>query len=375
VNISHKELQSIIVSVSQGIEKYHHLQHVDLSHNDLVKLRSLSALKHLLTLNAAHNRLSRMLDFEAPVNLVYVDYSYNQIGGLPDLSKNIYLQRIKIDFNKVDRLEQTKQLPNLKELSACHNLVSRIHELPSSLEVLGLSDNSLTHLRTGFQGLQLLRVLDLSTNRIKSLRGLQDLMSLMKLNLSMNLIEKLNQSEYLQDLSLLSDLDLSDNPLTQKQLYRLRLLYRLPQLRFLDGSPATAEQKIKAENLYGLDLEDSKAIFEEIFPGQEFADRRIHNAEALSEESESDKEDIQFIDDPRPITYGAFGSRLNSRESYFATRRSHSLSTPASRAMSREQSVGSLPEAVKQDELKKLSRRFVGELIEKASRLQEEIIV
>ena len=36
---------------------------------------------------------------------------------------------------------------------------------------------------------------------------------------------------------------------------------------------------MKAENLYGMDLEDRKAIFKEILPDEEFVDRRIHVSE------------------------------------------------------------------------------------------------
>jgi hypothetical protein len=375
LNISHKSLKSVVVRATQGIEKYRYLQHLDLSHNELVKLKSLGSLKHLVTLNAAHNSLMKMLDFEAPANLVYIDYSYNQICGMFELSKSTHLQRIKADFNEIDELGPLRKLPNLKVFSAHHNKVERVLELPRSLEVLSLSANMLSHLRTGFLNLQLLRVLDLSSNRVRSLRGLEGLLSLMRLDLSMNSIEKINQCEYLQDLSLLSDLDFSGNPVTSKKLYRLRVLVKLPQLRALDASAVTADQKIKAENLYGLDLEDCKAIYEEIFPGQEFSDRRLSKAEDFSDESESDKDDIQFIDDPRPMPYAAIGSRLNSRESYLASRGSAAQSTPASIAKSRSQSTGSLPEVIKQAELKKLSSRLVGELIEKASRRQQEELI
>jgi len=62
-------------------------------------------------------------------------------------------------------------------------------------------------------------------------------------------------------------LNLNQNPITEKEMYRLRVLYKLPQLRNLDLSEVLAEDKIRAENLYGLDLDDRKALFNEIFPG------------------------------------------------------------------------------------------------------------
>lgn len=39
------------------------------------------------------------------------------------------------------------------------------------------------------------------------------------------------------------------------------------------------EDIVKAENLYGMDLEDRKRIFKEVLPEEEFVDRRIHISE------------------------------------------------------------------------------------------------
>jgi hypothetical protein len=39
------------------------------------------------------------------------------------------------------------------------------------------------------------------------------------------------------------------------------VLFHIPQLRDLDGVAITAEEKIKAENLHGLDLGDRELIF------------------------------------------------------------------------------------------------------------------
>lgn len=57
----------------------------------------------------------------------------------------------------------------------------------------------------------------------------------------------------------------------------------------------SAEDKIKAENLFGLDLDDRRALFEEIFPGQEFVDRRVHTFEMLDFESDSDNGDDPLV--------------------------------------------------------------------------------
>lgn len=77
----------------------------------------------------------------------------------------------------------------------------------------------------------------------------------------------------------------------------LQVLYRLPGLRVLDGVSTTQEEFVKAENLYGMDLEDRKRIFYEILPEEEFIDRRINIADLIEAETDSDNEDaMQFVD-------------------------------------------------------------------------------
>jgi len=64
----------------------------------------------------------------------------------------------------------------------------------------------------------------------------------------------------------------------------LQVLFRLPQLRKLDKIIVSAEDKIKAENLYGLVLEDRKTIYSHFLPEEPFIDRRISTKEDLPEE-------------------------------------------------------------------------------------------
>lgn len=45
-----------------------------------------------------------------------------------------------------------------------------------------------------------------------------------------------------------------------------------------------------------MNLEDRKRIFHEILPEEEFIDRRINVAELIDPETDSDTEDINFID-------------------------------------------------------------------------------
>jgi len=80
--------------------------------------------------------------------------------------------------------------------------------------------------------------------------------SLRFLNLSLNKIEKILQLRYVEGLELLTELDMCFNPIQNKKHYRIQVLFHIPQLRMLDGVDIMAEEKVKAENLHGVDGND-----------------------------------------------------------------------------------------------------------------------
>lgn len=59
----------------------------------------------------------------------------------------------------------------------------------------------------------------------------------------------------------LNVLDFSYNPLQERKYYRLQVIYKLPMLGLLDGSPLSGDEVVKAESLYGLDVEEKYNIF------------------------------------------------------------------------------------------------------------------
>lgn len=113
------------------------------------------------------------------------------------------------------------------------------------------------------------------------LSGIIDLIALRELKLANNKIKRINELHFLENLVYLSVLDLCYNPIQNRRYYRQQALYRLPGLRSLDGVLAVAEEIVKAENLYGMDLEDRKRIFKEVLPEEDFIDRRVHINEVL----------------------------------------------------------------------------------------------
>lgn len=56
----------------------------------------------------------------------------------------------------------------------------------------------------------------------------------------------------------------------------------------LDGVEINSDEKVKAENLHGYDLQDREIIFKSLLPEEKFIDRRIGRIEDVQPESESD---------------------------------------------------------------------------------------
>ena len=80
-------------------------------------------------------------------------------------------------------------------------------------------------------------------------------------------------------------------------------------MRALDGVAILAEEKIKAENLHGLDQNDRELIFQSVLPEEKFVDRRINVVDDIPLESESEPEQISFIEQRFDHTGQIAGSR------------------------------------------------------------------
>lgn len=129
------------------------------------------------------------------------------------------------------------------------------------------------------------------------LRGLEFLTNLRFLNLSLNKIEKIQQLRYIESLENLTELGLCFNPIQNRKHYTIQVLFHIPQLRMLDGVDIKAEEKVKAENLHGVDRSDKQTIFSSLLPEEKFVDRRMACLEDIDPESEDQEEEdpSQFL--------------------------------------------------------------------------------
>ena len=290
LDISGKELISV-----GGITNYKYLQKVDVSNNDLATLEQLSGLNHLTELNASHNKIEEIMDFDPPQNLEKVDYSFNSIQIIQNIEKNPFLKILILSNNNISKIDGLSTCEFLEELDLSNNHIENIENLDplsSCLTKLNLSSNRIKKI-TGLDNLTSLMELNLCQNEISRLKGLQGLENLRYLYLSSNKLSRCNQVAYLADLPFLTDLDFCFNDVQHKKFYRYQILYYIPQLRILDGQDVTHYEKVKADILFGADLDNKKEIFNAYLQEEEFVDRRLFVAEQIDPESDSEGERIE----------------------------------------------------------------------------------
>jgi hypothetical protein len=141
-------------------------------------------------------------------------------------------------IRKIDNLQC---YTSLQELYLTNNAITRIENLQSlsTLKKLDLSFN----LISSFDGLEFLANLEelsLFKNEIEKLEGLPMLPNLRLLSLGRNKISDLQELAHLYKLKTLRVLMLVDNPIHEKDVFKLTVLAYLPGLQFLDYARVTA---------------------------------------------------------------------------------------------------------------------------------------
>jgi len=303
------DLAKMGLTTVDAIRAFSHLQFVNVSGNRLRSLEPLGALRQLLHLNASFNLLTRTQSFAPPNELETIDLSYNLIGDLGDWGVHKFLRELNLRGNFIQRITPgLRRNQELRMLDLSENHISHIENMEGlDLRTLYLAQNCLTAIE-GIASLKKLQVLNVKHNEIQSLEPLSanDIPRLRRLCISENQISHIREVERLQSFPYLCDLFLAPNPITELPYYRAQVLHRLPRLRWLDDSQATPEEKIKADVIYGADVEKRQDIFSQLLPEETFVDRRLvteANIIAMEEEKFgqqggfADEEDENVIPD------------------------------------------------------------------------------
>ncbi|XP_051003310.1 leucine-rich repeat-containing protein 9 [Acomys russatus] len=163
-------------------------------------------------------------------SLEVLHLGYNGICNLVQLQLNrlINLKFLFLQGNEISQVEGLDNLVVLQELVVDHNRIRAFNDSafakPSSLLTLHLEEN-----------------------RLRELGKLQSLVKLEKLFLGYNKIQDIAELEKLDVIPSLRELTVYGNPICRKMMHRHVLIFRLPNLQMLDGTPINADDRAKAE--------------------------------------------------------------------------------------------------------------------------------
>ena len=145
------------------------------------------------------------------VNLENLDLSFNNIKRIKNIDNLVNLENLYFVQNKIEKIENLSTLTNLKNLELGGNAIREISE--DSLQGLGkleeiwLGKNSIPRL-VNLNHLKSLKILSIQGNKLKKIEGLEELENLEELYVSNNFISKI---ENLEKNTKLNTLDITSN--------------------------------------------------------------------------------------------------------------------------------------------------------------------
>lgn len=160
-----------------------------------------------------------------------------------------YLENLNLSENKLEEIDTSIKLaPNLRTLILDQNQIQTIKNLNGllCLQTLSLCENKITectdlHLELGGN----LVHLNLSQNNIHSLKAFRKLFSLVKLDVSCNAIDDIEEVNYVASLPNLEELILTGNPIAGTVDYRSHVMARFGDRCsdiYLDNEKANAQE-------------------------------------------------------------------------------------------------------------------------------------
>lgn len=193
----------------RGLHTLRSLAKLDLSHNNLTQTPELNNLLRLRTLYLQGNYLTCGTGLEHVPNLRKLDISYNKLVSF-DAITSTELVTLDLYYNNLPRLPIITSTV-LKSLSLSYNAIESVQSFPGSCEEINIECNNLTHI--GFlNNLTQLRRLKLNDNYLQSIPSMSNLQELIKLNLSNNRLTSLPDLH--RAIKPFGEIDLRNNCLT-----------------------------------------------------------------------------------------------------------------------------------------------------------------
>jgi Leucine-rich repeat (LRR) protein len=179
---------------------------------------------------------------EALVNLKWASFNHNLLTRIEGIDKCKRLEELSLEGNLLQSLEGLESCDGLRKLNVNNNLIY-FHEDNSKRDATTPANWDLV--------LPRLTYLSISYNRIKSLKFVSKLTSLMELYVSFNKIRTLRDVFNLKPLNSLIILDLWANDMCEEAKYRSFVIYNLRFLKSLDGFSIDQNEYLEAKETFG----------------------------------------------------------------------------------------------------------------------------
>eukprot|EP00755_Sulcionema_specki_P010169 Sspe_Gene.6755::Locus_2269_Transcript_1_1_Confidence_1.000_Length_4905::g.6755::m.6755 len=241
-SITDLNLSSCSIKELSLLDQFPSLLHLKCDHNLLCDVSGLRACTSLASLNLNSNRITSS------------DSSNGKPGVMPlgkCLEQMTYLESLSLESNQITSVAGLcLKLPNLKFLNVRSNDISKVdglEQLPQLRELIFDRNKLRCFEEKAFAGCANLRDLRAEENMIKSLDGLGKLTSLTRIFLTANRLSDLSELEKLDGLDRVIEIYITGNAVARKSLYRPTLIHKLPNCMVIDGKEVTEEEREKAE--------------------------------------------------------------------------------------------------------------------------------
>jgi len=218
------------------------LRELSLNGNPFSDIRTMGPLSKLLVLKVNRTKL----DLEKGMLA-----DGDQVGGIASMP---HLQVLEMGVSGITDMSFFAQFP-LQTLRILHlpgNEITRLEGLShmEQLRELVLDKNKVKQVDEGsFEGLRSLRELRMDDNGLKSLSNFGPLPRLRALHLSLNRVAEISELEKLRNLRHIVIINLAQNPVARKPLYRAHLINVVGSARAIDGKEVTDEERERVEQM------------------------------------------------------------------------------------------------------------------------------
>ena len=195
-------------------------------------------LPNLEELYLAQNKLRKIEGLQFLTKLRILDLGANRIRLVEGLENNSALESLWLGKNKIEELGyEIDHLTHLRQLDVQNNRLTRLPHLSAltCLEELYLACNNISTIPTGHLP-DSITTIDLSTNQLSDLEGLNHCLHLQELWISKSLLQSFDQLDPVKSLTRLECIYLEHSPIAKDFEYRKRLTEMIPSLKQIDAT-------------------------------------------------------------------------------------------------------------------------------------------